>query len=77
MLLERVLKQQAEVLPAEEHKFYYFKEGMDDWVAARAQKARAQQLKAIKERNQQSEELLDKEIELIRKIMMKLSQRKI
>ena len=37
-------------------------EGMDDWVAAR---------------NQQSKDLLDREIEQIRRIMMKLSQRKI
>ena len=56
-------------------------EGMDDWVAvrteasieARSQQARAQQAT----RNQQSEELLDKEIKLIRNIMMKLSERKI
>ena len=36
VLLERVLKQQKEVLPAEEKKFYCCREGMDDWVVNRA-----------------------------------------
>ena len=35
VLLERGLKQQAEVLPAEEKIFYCCREGMDDWVANR------------------------------------------
>ena len=37
VLLERVLKQQTKVLPIEEQKFYYCREGMDDWVVNRAE----------------------------------------
>ena len=36
VLLERVLKQQAEVLPAEECKLYCCKEGMHDRLRNRA-----------------------------------------
>ena len=44
-------------------------EGMDDWVAVRTETS-------IEARNQESEELLNKEIELIRRIMLKVSHRK-
>ena len=47
-------------------------EGMDDWVAVRTEWVRAQQTT----RNQQLGDLLDREIELIRRIMLKVSQRK-
>lgn len=81
VLLERVLKQQAEVLPAEEHKFYCCGEGMDDWVevsivnraAVRTEEMRMQQIEAS---ILQSKERLDKEIELIRKLMQKMPQRR-
>ena len=70
VLLERGLKQQAEVLPAKEHKFYCCREGMDDRVANRAavrtEEIRVQQPEVSV---QQSEERLDREIELTRELM--------
>lgn len=82
MLLERVLKQQDEVLPAEEHKFYCCREGMDDRmavsigarVAIRTEEIRMHQTKVSV---QQSEERLHREIELIRKLMQKMPKRRI
>jgi len=47
---------------------------MDDWVAIRNEKVRTET--SIEARNQQLEDLLEKEIELIRRIMLKVSQRK-
>ena len=77
VLLERVLKQQAEVLPAEEQNFYCCREGMDDRVANRAavrtEEIRMQQTKVSV---QKSEEILDREIELIRKLMQKMPQKR-
>ena len=71
------MKQQAEVLPAEEQEFYCCKEGMDDWVAnraaARTEEIRAQQTEV---RFRQSEERLDREIEFVRKLMQKMPEKR-
>ena len=81
VLLERVLKQQTEVFPTEEQKFYCCREGMDDWVAVsigawaavRTEEIRVQQKKVSV---QKSEERADKEFELIRKLMQKMPQKR-
>ena len=73
----------------DQEEFYCCREqeGMDDWVANRAavrtEKLRTQraevEVKVQKSRGssiQQSEDMLDKEIEFMRKLMVKVSQRK-
>ena len=84
-MLERVLKQQAEVLPTEEQKFYCCREGMDDWVAARAtvrtrEVRRATNTAEVQQSRrsgvQQSKDTLDQEIRFIIKLMQKMPQKR-
>ena len=77
VLLERVLKQQPEVLPVEENKFYCCREGMDDWVKNRAAvKNEEIRVQKTELRVWLSEEILDKEIELTRELMQKMPQKR-